>query len=176
MADAAAAVKQVLAAESSVFLLRRCAMANLYPTFSNRDPLAAAFWAIGGTVGLITFARATTPWILWPVFFAWLYVTIARNVTRGRRLNKEGYFSGRRLRKCWIYEEMQGYNVATLILPVDNTEPGHWEMFIPADSVWRTTVPSWAWERRLEIAARIAEAWKPKDFHLPNDMPQSTVK
>jgi hypothetical protein len=67
-------------------------------------------------------------------------------------------------------------DVAALILPVDNTEPGHWEMFIPTDSVWRTTVPSWAWERRLEIATRIAEAWKPKDFHLLNDMPQSTVK
>jgi hypothetical protein len=28
-------------------------------------------------------------------------------------------------------------------------------------------VPSWAWERRSEIAVRIAEGWKSKDFHLP---------
>ena len=86
------------------------------------------------------------------------------------RLNKKGYFSGRRVNEQWVYEEVQGYNVVALILPIANTEPGHWEMFIPTDAEWRTAVPSWAWERRLEIAARIAEGWKPKDFHLPKDL------
>jgi hypothetical protein len=85
------------------------------------------------------------------------------------RLNKKGYFSGRRLNEYWIYEEMQGNSVAALMLPVANTEAGHWELFIPTDSEWRATVPSWAWERRAEIAARIAEGWKLKDIHLPKD-------
>jgi len=52
---------------------------------------------------------------------------------------------------------------------VANTEPGHWELFIPTDSEWRATVPFWARDRRTEIAARIAEGWKLKDFHLPKD-------
>ena len=85
------------------------------------------------------------------------------------RLNKKGYFSGRRLKKHWVYEEMQGRDAVALILPVVRTGYGRVELFIPTDSEWRATVPSWAWERRSEIAARIAEAWKPTDFHLPKD-------
>jgi hypothetical protein len=30
--------------------------------------------------------------------------------------------------------------------------------------------PEWARDRRKEIALRIGEVWKPKDFHLPNDV------
>ena len=57
-----------------------------------------------------------------------------------------------------------------LILPVENTEPGHWELFIPDDAKWRATVPDWAKDRHQEIALRIGQAWKPKDFHLPNGL------
>jgi hypothetical protein len=144
-------------------------MAYRYPSFFSRDPLSGVFWCVASTVGVISLAWSTTPWILWPIFFLWLYVTIARSVTRSMRLNKKGYFSGRRVNEQWIYEEVQGFHVVALILPIANTEPGHWELFIPTDAEWRTTVPSWAWERRSEIAARIAEGWKPKDFHLPKD-------
>lgn len=145
-------------------------MAYRYPSFFVRDPLSGVFWCVASTVGMVNFGRSTTPWILWPIFFLWLYVTIFRNVTRSMRLNKKGYFSGRRSNENWIYEEMQGYHVVALVLPIANTEPGHWEMFIPTDAEWRATVPSWARERRSEIAARIAEGWKPKDFHLPKDL------
>jgi hypothetical protein len=144
-------------------------MANRYPTFFTRDPLSGAFWCVACTVGLVNLGRFTTPWVLWPLLFLWLYITVSRSVTRSMRLNKKGYFSGRRLNEHWIYEEMQGNSVAALMLPVANTEPGHWELFIPTDSEWRATVPSWAWERRTEIAARIAEGWKLKDIHLPKD-------
>ena len=89
---------------------------------------------------------------------------------RSMRLNKKGYFSGRRLNEHWVYEEMQGRDAVALILPVVRTGHGRVELFIPTDSEWRATVPSWAWERRSEIAARIAEAWKPTDFHLPKDL------
>jgi hypothetical protein len=146
-------------------------MPNRYPTFYNRDLLSAVFFGVAGTVGLINLARSTTPWILWPIFFLWLYSTIARNVVRGMRLNKKGYFSGRRLHENWIYEEMQDRNVVALILPIVQTEIGRKEIFIPSDSEWRSTVPEWARERRTEIASRIAEGWKPKDFHLPGDLP-----
>jgi hypothetical protein len=85
-------------------------------------------------------------------------------------LNKKGYFSGRRMNEHWIYEEMQDRKVAALILPIVRTEIGRQELFIPTDAVWRATVPEWARERRSEIAPRIAERWKSRDFHLPNDL------
>jgi len=117
-------------------------MANRDHTFLTRDPLAGAFWCVACTVGLINLGRYTTPWVIWPIFFLWLGATVYRNFIRSRRLSKKGYFSGRRLNEHWIYEEMQGPNVAALVLPVANTEPGHWEMFIPTDAEWRTAVPS----------------------------------
>jgi hypothetical protein len=144
-------------------------MANRYPTFLTRDPLAGAFWCVAFTVGSINLGRYTTPWVIWPIFFMWLGATVYRNFIRSTRLSKKGYFSGRRVNEHWIYEEMQGLTVAALVLPIVNTEPGHWELFVPNDSEWRLAVPSWAWERRFEIASRIAEGWKPKDFHLPKD-------
>jgi hypothetical protein len=145
-------------------------MASRYPTFFTRDPLSGAFWCVASTVGLINLGRFTTPWILWPIFFLCLYATVYRNVMRSMLLNKKGYFSGRRMNEHWLYEEMQDRKVAALILPIVRTEIGRQELFIPTDSVWRATVPGWAWERRSEIASRIAERWKPRDFHLPNDL------
>jgi hypothetical protein len=60
-------------------------------------------------------------------------------------------------------------------MPVENTELGHWELFIPDDAKWRATVPDWAKDRRREIALRITEAWKAKYFHLPNDLKDPDV-
>jgi hypothetical protein len=110
-------------------------MALRYLTFFNRGPLAAGFWGLAGTIGLVNLARSTTPWILWPIFFLWLYLTVARNLVRGMRLNKQGYFSGRRLDEHWIYEEIQDRKVAALILPIVRTEIGRQELFIPTVSM-----------------------------------------
>ena len=145
-------------------------MANRYPTAFTRGPLSGVFWCVAGTVGLVNLARSTTPWILWPIFFLWLYLTIYRGAVRSVRLNKKGYFSGRRVDEHWVYEEMQDRDVVALILPIAQTGYGRRELFIPTDSEWRAAVPFWASERRSEIAARIAEGWKPKDFHLPQDL------
>ena len=57
-----------------------------------------------------------------------------------------------------------------LILDLENMEPGHWEMFFPSEKDWRLSAPPWAIERRSEIARRVAEGWRPKDFHLPPDL------
>jgi hypothetical protein len=81
-------------------------------------------------------------------------------------LRNKGYYAGRQLREHWIYEEVDKFSIAAFLLPVANTEPGHWELFIPDDAKWRTMVPDWAKDRRKQIAVRIAEAWKPKDFHF----------
>ena len=85
-------------------------------------------------------------------------------------LRDRGYFSHWQGPGQWVYEERHGYSLKAFILPIENTEPGHWEMFIPDDAKWRATVPDWARDRRQEIALRIAEAWKPKDFHIPDDL------
>jgi hypothetical protein len=145
-------------------------MANRYPMLFTRDLPSDAFWCVAGTVGLINLGRFTSPWILWPIFFLWLYSTIYRNVRRGKQLNKKGYFSGRRINEHWLYEEIQGRDVVALVLPITITGHARRELFIPVDSVWRATVPSWAWERRSELAARIAEGWKPRNFHWPDDL------
>jgi hypothetical protein len=44
------------------------------------------------------------------------------------------------------------------------------KLFIPDDAKWPATVPEWARDRSREIALRIADAWKPTDFHLPYDL------
>jgi hypothetical protein len=88
---------------------------------------------------------------------------------RSLLLNEKGYFSGTRSHERWIYEEMQGRSVVALILPTVQTEIVRKEIFIPTDSESRSTVPEWARERRAEIASRIAEGWKSKDFHLSTE-------
>ena len=88
------------------------------------------------------------------------------SVARFIRLRKKGYFGGRLWRGRWVYEELANGVVRSLSLPVEYTEPGRHEIFIPPDNEWRACVPDWASERRAEIAARIAERWKASDFHM----------
>jgi hypothetical protein len=98
-----------------------------------------------------------------------IYSFAKRETLRSFSLRNKGYYSGRQLHEHWIYEEVQAFAIAAMLLPVANTEPGHWELFIPDDANWRASVPEWARDKRKEIALRIAEGWKTKDFHLPND-------
>lgn len=140
--------------------------------FYNRSPWnliigAIFFFAVG-----ISIAAATTPWILLVPLVLWAIRSIKRFVQRQTGLDNRGYFSHAQ-NHHWIYEERHGYSLAALILPLENTEPGHWELFIPEDAKWRATVPDWAKDRRKEIALRIAEAVKPRDFHLPQDLRDS---
>jgi hypothetical protein len=122
------------------------------------------------TFGFIQIARSTSLWILLVPLLMFIYTSVKRETLRSLSLWNRGYCPGRRLHSYWLYEEVQGFNLTALLLPVENTEPGHWELFIPDDTQWRATVTAWAGDRRREIALRIAEAWKPKDFHLPNDL------
>lgn len=118
----------------------------------------------------ISIALATSPWIFLVPLVAWAIVSIRRYFRRKWALRDKGYFSHGHGPNHWVYEERHGYSLVALILPLENTEPGHWELFIPDDAKWRATVPDWARDRRGEIALRIAEAWKLRDFHLPNDL------
>lgn len=72
------------------------------------------------------------------------------------------------------YEEMhQGHQGPSraFTAPLANTEPGHWEFFVPNDADWRITVPDWAQDRRREIVPRIAHHCRAADVHYPADWP-----
>ncbi len=56
-----------------------------------------------------------------------------------------------------------------LKIKLENTEPGHWELFVPTETEWRATVPVWAVDRREEIIQRIAPYFKNTDVHYPDD-------
>ena len=57
----------------------------------------------------------------------------------------QGIFQLSQERDHGIYEERQGYSLVALILPVANTEPGHWELFIPDNEKWRALENSLRW-------------------------------
>jgi hypothetical protein len=118
---------------------------------------------------LVAIAGATTPWLLLLPLLIWAYQTARRSAMRTTRLQQFGYFSGSRHNTSWIYEERHGNMDVALLLPLSHTEPGHWELYIPKDDVWRKLVPGWAADRRLEIASRIAEGWKAGEVHIPTD-------
>jgi hypothetical protein len=106
------------------------------------------------------------PWLLLVPIVAFAYSTVRLRGRRETQLKKIGYFSGSRHFDYWIYEERLGRSVVSLTLPLDRTDPITQELFIPDDETWRRMVPSWAAERRTEIALRIAESWKPAHFHF----------
>jgi hypothetical protein len=138
--------------------------------FYNREPWNLVIGFTAAFAVAISIALATSPWIFLVPLVAWAIVSIRRYFRRKWALRDRGYFGHRHGPNHWVYEERHGYSLAALILPLENTEPGHWELFIPDDAKWRATVPDWARDRRGEIALRIAEAWKLRDFHLPNDL------
>jgi hypothetical protein len=139
------------------------------PVFYRVDPWNLITAVVALTFGLMQIARSTTLWILLAPLLMFIYTFTKRETLRTLSLRNKGYSPGRRLRDYWLYEEAENFSVVALLLPMANTEPGHWELFIPDDAKWRATVPDWAKDRRLEIALRIAEGWKAQDFHLPSD-------
>jgi hypothetical protein len=110
------------------------------------------------------------PILLATLPFAILYTFVEMRISRAIGLSRRGYFGGRLGRGNWIYEELHDGSLRILTLKAENTEPGRWELFLPADELWRTTVPDWAKDRREEIALRIATRLKAKRLHFPADL------
>ena len=135
------------------------------PNVELRDTIATKIGTVSTTAFFIA-ATAAAPWLLLLPILLWVYHTARLGSRRKSRLKQLGYFSGSQYLDYWIYEERSGRSVVALMLPLERTDPGTQELFIPDDEVWRRTVPSWAAERRTEIALRIAEGWKPSHFHF----------
>ena len=141
-------------------------MTGIRVPFYNRAPWNLVLGTAFFVAPIVAVASYTSPFVLLVPFFVWIFLYAKRSAHRARCLRSRAYYSGARYRDYWVYEERHGYSDVALILPVANTEPGRWELFIPNDDTWRTTVPDWARDRRAEIVARIAESWKPDRIHL----------
>lgn len=102
--------------------------------FYNRAPWNLLIGVSLVVVGLCALALATTPWLLLVPLLAWIYLTCYRHLARSLHLKKKGCFAGSRHYGYWIYEERRGHSTVALLLKVENTEPGHWELFIPEDA------------------------------------------
>lgn len=118
------------------------------------------------TMAFVVVVTTTAPWLLLLPILTWVYGTIRLHTRRKSQLKKFGYFSGSQYRDYWIYEELHGRSIVALLLPLERSDPNLRELFIPDDDAWRKTVPCWAADRRVEIALRIGETWKPAHFHF----------
>ena len=87
-------------------------------------------------------------------------------IRRSQHLRTMGYYSRRFRDAQLIYEEHNGAEIRSLVLNLEPTEPGHYVLFIPEESVWSQSVPEWAVGRRSEISKRIAETWIRAGVHI----------
>ena len=136
------------------------------PPFYNRHP-----WNLLLGLGIITalfvvLAAATSWWLLLTpvVLIAGSYVRT--QAIRAYALMTVGHHSRSIRHGRLIYEERHARRIRSLILELENTEPGHYELFVPPDLVWAQSVPHWATARRIEIAERIAASWRRDDVHI----------
>jgi len=134
--------------------------------FLNREP-----WNLPIGIGLLVvllwwIGWVTSPWVVVAVFALVAASVVKGRFTRWRDLQRRGYFGGRRVRGVWVYEERHGSQVRSLELKMENTEPGHYELFVPSKSEWQKSVPYWAHDRQQEIVHRIAERLKSRDIHF----------
>jgi hypothetical protein len=115
---------------------------------------------------LLAIGSKTSYWVMLlpPGLLTLLY--IKRWTSRKISLSRKGYFSGRMKGDFWVYEERHGSSIRSLAVGVVNTEPGHWQIFMPSELEWNERMPEWALGRRIEIGQRIAEGWSVEDFHI----------
>ncbi len=90
---------------------------------------------------------------------------------RKRELLRRGYFAGRRLGTRWRYEELHGVEIVAIELPLDYVGSGEYEVHIPGERDWLSTMPAWARERRAEIVERLETVFKRSQLHFDPDAP-----
>jgi hypothetical protein len=100
-----------------------------------------------------------------------LCFSIKNYILRIYSLKRYGYFGGNLIFRHGLckYEEYNMGKLVDLKVGITNTEPGHWELFVPTEQEWRNNTPSWATNRRIEIIERIKPYFKKNDIHLPDD-------
>ncbi|MBN4061471.1 hypothetical protein JYT58_01015 [bacterium AH-315-G11] len=125
--------------------------------------------AVAGTL-LYSVSLVFNPLFLLLILPAWvIYLVSKQYIQRRISLNRFGYFAGRRVQKDCVYEEYINGKLLKFRLKLENTEPGHWELFVPSKDEWHSTAPEWARDRRAEIIERIKPHFKSTDIHFPDD-------
>jgi len=110
------------------------------------------------------------PLLLLLILPAWVIYLVSKQYLQRRiSLNRFGYFGGGRAQEDCVYEEYINGKLLKLKIKLENTEPGHWELFVPSKDEWQSTVPEWATDRRTEIIERIKPHFKSTDIHFPDD-------
>src|SRR5262245_14289140 len=133
--------------------------------FYNRAPWNLVIGVGYVAVLLYGVAVATSPWVVAGIFGLIAISLLRQRFIRWSDLRHKSYFGGRRVRDTWVYEEREGPDRRALVLEMRNTEPGHFKLFLPSQSEWRTSVPAWAQDRQEEIVRRIAERLDSADIH-----------
>lgn len=128
-----------------------------------------AFLTIGGAILYAVSLLFHPLWLLLIIPLWILYAVIKKSIMRTFSLRRYGYFGGGYSHGASIYEEYIRGKLMQLKIKLGNTEPGHWELFVPTETEWRSTMPAWAVERREEIIQRIAPHFKNTDVHYPDD-------
>lgn len=141
-------------------------MRQYMPAFINRDPWNLIIGLGGILLFLLVVSAATSWWVLLVPFVLIMLVKIWQQFKRVYSLTSRGFHS-EQIRKGQLrYEEIHNSKSRSFVLKLENTESGHYELFIPNESAWLTSVPDWAHDRRNEIAERIAQTWRRNDVHL----------
>ncbi len=134
--------------------------------FYNRDPWNLVI-ALGTITVLLVLVSAATSWwlLLAPIAIAAAVHSLAQ-VRRLHALITLGYHSRAIRHARLVYEERSPTWTRSLVFKLENTEPGHYELFVPKEPEWVRSVPDWATKRRVEIAQRIANTWRRDDVHF----------
>ncbi len=128
-----------------------------------------------GIIGIISVVAYAVSLVFNPLFLllilpAWiLYSMIEQNMKRRYNLKRYGYFGGGFEKGACKYEEYNMGKLREFKLKLENTAPGHWELFVLTESEWRSIVPDWAMNRRIEIIERIIPYFKSTDVHFSDD-------
>lgn len=101
--------------------------------FYNRDPwnLIVGFGCLAAV--LFWIAVMISPWVVAGIFALIAAAVLKERFIRWRDLRRKGYFGGRRVKEAWVHEERHGTHVRSLTLKMENTEPGHYELFLPSE-------------------------------------------
>ena len=101
--------------------------------------------------------------------FRWFW----RATLRKRNLLGHGFHVGSRVGTHWVYEELRDSVIVSLELPLDYVGRGEYDVHVPSERDWATTMPDWARERRAEIIERLLTVFKRSQIQFDPDSTQS---
>jgi hypothetical protein len=99
--------------------------------------------------------------------FRWFW----RSTIRKRALLRQGYHVGGRAGAHWVYEELRDGIIESIELPLDYVGRGEYDIHVPSERDWSTSMPAWARARRAEIVERLQTVFKRSQILFDPDAP-----